>query len=142
MTTTGLRRILLPCLLLRGLALSACQPKLGADHAVLRIASQKGGTKSLLLAAHVLDGAPYKVEWSEFPSAQALLEALAAGAVDAGSVGDAPFIFAYAAGDKIKAVEATRVAAGGGGTAILVRGESPIHSGADLKGRRIGTGRG
>jgi sulfonate transport system substrate-binding protein len=140
--STAPKRILLLCLVLAGLALAACQPKAGPDQAVLRIASQKGGTKSLLLASHALDGAPYRVEWSEFPSAQALLEALAADAVDAGAVGDAPFIFAYAAGDKIKAVEATRAAGGGGGTAVLVRADSPIRSPADLKGKRIATGRG
>jgi len=129
--STSVRTILLPCLLLTGLVLAGCQPKAASGQAVLRIASQKGGTKSLLLASHALDGAPYRVEWSEFPSAQALLEALGAGAVDAGAVGDAPFIFAYAAGDKIKAVEATRAAGGGGGTAVLVRAYSPIQSPAD-----------
>ena len=122
--------------------LAACQQKPAADTAVLKIASQKGGTKALVLAAHALDGAPYKVEWSEFPSAQALLEALGAGAVDAGAVGDAPFIFAYAAGSKIKAVAATRTASGGASTVVLVKDGSPIRQPADLKGRRIATGRG
>jgi sulfonate transport system substrate-binding protein len=82
------------------------------------------------------------VEWSEFPSAQALLEALGAGAVDAGAVGDAPFIFAYAAGDKIKAVEASRASGGGSATALLVKAGSPIRTAADLRGKRIATGRG
>src|SRR4051812_41581504 len=72
---------------------------------VLRVGSQKGGTKSLMLAAGVLEGAPYRIQWAEFPAAQNLLEALGAGAVDLGQVGDAPFLFAYASGSKIKAVQ-------------------------------------
>lgn len=125
------------------LALGACQPKTAThETVVLKIASQKGGTKSLILAAHALDGAPYRVEWSEFPSAQALLEALSAGAVDAGAVGDAPFIFAYSSGAKIKAVLASRSSGGGSATAVLVKADSPIRSPADLKGKRIATGRG
>jgi sulfonate transport system substrate-binding protein len=127
---------------LLALGLAACQPKAAPDQAVLKIASQKGGTKSLMLASHALDGAPYKVEWSEFPSAQALLEALSANAADAGAVGDAPFMFAYAAGSPIKVVLATRSSGGGGSTAILARADSPIHTAADLKGKRIATGRG
>ena len=123
-------------------SLGGCEKKPAVDTAVLKIASQKGGTKALMLAAHALDGAPYRVEWSEFPSAQALLEALGAGAVDAGAVGDAPFIFAYAAGSKIKAVAATRTSSGGGATVLLVEDGSPIRSPADLKGRRVATGRG
>jgi len=129
-------------LALAGLALAACQPKAASQAPVLKIASQKGGTKSLVLSSHALDGAPYRVEWSEFPSAQALLEALSAGAVDAGAVGDAPFIFAYAAGSKIKVVEASRASGGGSSTAVLVRADSPIRTAADLKGKRIATGRG
>lgn len=124
------------------LGLAACQPKAAPDQAVLKIASQKGGTKSLMLASHALDGAPYKVEWSEFPSAQALLEALSANAADAGAVGDAPFMFAYAAGSPIKVVLATRSSGGGASTAILARADLPIHTAADLKGKRIATGRG
>jgi sulfonate transport system substrate-binding protein len=132
----------MPFLVLAALALAGCHPRAASAVPVLKIASQKGGTKSLMLASHTLDGAPYKVEWSEFPSAQALLEALSAGAVDAGSVGDAPFMFAYATGAKIKAVQATRASGGGASTAILVRANSAIRTAADLKGRRIATGRG
>jgi sulfonate transport system substrate-binding protein len=141
MLTSSSTRILWPAIL-AAFALAACQPKSASDQTVLRIASQKGGTKSLVLASHALDGAPYKVEWSEFPSAQALLEALGAGAVDAGAVGDAPFVFAFAAGDKIKVVEVTRASGGGGGTAVLVRADSLIHTPTDLRGKRIATGRG
>ncbi len=137
-----MRSGLAPIVVLLAVVLAACQPRTATDQPVLKIASQKGGTKSLVLASRVLDGAPYRVEWSEFPSAQALLEAMSAGAVDAGAVGDAPFIFAYAAGSKIKVVQATRSSGGGSSTAVLVRADSPIRSAADLKGKRIATGRG
>jgi len=137
-----MRSTLSPLLVLAAMVITGCHPRVASDEPVLKIASQKGGTKSLVLASHVLDGAPYKVEWSEFPSAQALLEALSADAVDAGAVGDAPFMFAYATGAKIKVVQATRASGGGSSTAVLVRANSPIHTAADLKGKRIATGRG
>jgi sulfonate transport system substrate-binding protein len=110
--------------------------------AVLKVGSQKGGTKALMTASGALAGAPYKVEWSEFAAAQPLLEAIAAGAVDVGAVGDAPFLFAFAGGTPIKAVQASKASGGGSGTQILVQGRSPIRSAADLRGRKIATGRG
>lgn len=42
-------------------------------------------------AAGVLKDVPYKIEWKELMAAAPLLEALGAGAIDAGRVGDAPF---------------------------------------------------
>ncbi|MBV9510762.1 MAG: ABC transporter substrate-binding protein [Caulobacteraceae bacterium] len=122
-------------------ALAACHGRQTQD-LVLKIASQRGSTRAVMEAAGVLQGAPYKIEWSEFPSAQALLEALDGGAVDAGLVGDAPFMFAYASGAPIKAVQALRADNGGAATAIVVPAASPIRSLADLKGRRIAAGKG
>ena len=124
------------------LTLVACGKPQGAAEAVLKVGSQKGGDKALLIASGALEGAPYRVEWSDFPAAQHLLEALAAGAVDVGLVGDAPFLFAYAGGAHIQAVHAVASAQGGLSTAILIPRDSPIHSEADLRGRRIATGRG
>lgn len=123
-------------------ALAACG-RGGGDSKVLRVGSQKGGTKSMMLASGALDGAPYTVEWSEFPAAQNLLEALGSGAIDTGLVGDAPFQFAYQAGSPIKAIGAQsskeRVA---GALALLVPGASPIRDAKGLKGKRIATTRG
>jgi sulfonate transport system substrate-binding protein len=130
-------------LALVALVLASCGPRASNDGGpvVLKIASQRGGTRALMEAAGVLQRAPYKIEWSEFPSAQALLEALGAGAIDAGAVSDAPFMFAYASGAKIKAVQAIRSDGSAATTAILVPAGSPIRTAADLKGRRIATGR-
>jgi sulfonate transport system substrate-binding protein len=127
---------------LLALALAGCGKPQGEAQAVLKVGSQKGGDKALLLASGALDGAPYRVEWSDFPAAQHLLEALAAGAVDVGLVGDAPFLFAYAGGADIKAVHASANPQGGIATAVLLPKASPVRSVADLKGRRIATGRG
>jgi sulfonate transport system substrate-binding protein len=127
-------------------ALAACgkggQASAPGGQVVLKVASQKGTTRALVEAAHVLDGASYRVEWSEFPSAQTLLEALNAGAADVGIAGDAPFMFAYASGAKIKVAEAYRAGAGGTSTAIIVPNTSPIHAIGDLRGRKIATGKG
>ncbi|AWN45155.1 aliphatic sulfonates ABC transporter substrate-binding protein [Methylobacterium terrae] len=107
---------------------------------VLRVGDQKGGSRALMEAAGVLDGLPYRLEWREFPAAAPLLEALNAGAIDTGIAGDAPFTFAAAAGAPIKAIFAIRQ--NQAGLALLVRPDSPVRSFADLKGRRIATGRG
>jgi sulfonate transport system substrate-binding protein len=145
-TTKAIRPLL--ALALAGVALAACKPASQAAatdplQGVLKVGSQRGATKSLLLASHALDGAPYKIEWSEFPAAQHLLEALSAGAVDTGEVGDAPFLFAYAAGSRIHVAHVYQASnAGGGVVAIIVPKTSGLRSAADLKGKRIATGRG
>jgi len=61
----------------------------GDARPVLKVGSQRGGAKSMMTAAGVLDDLPYRIEWSEFPAAQSLLEAIGAGAVDVGGVVDA-----------------------------------------------------
>lgn len=113
-----------------------------AAHAetTLRIGDQKGNARAVMEAAGVLADTPYKIEWSEFQAAAPLLEAAKAGAIDAGTVGDAPFTFAIAGGAPIKAIAATRSKQEG--LAVVVPGNSPAHSFKDLIGKRIGTGRG
>lgn len=127
-----------------GLALSALLALLVLAPAraeeVLRVGDQRGNARALMEAAGVLDALPYRLEWSEFPAAAPLLEALNAGAIDAGGVGDAPFTFAAAAGVPVKAFLAFRNRQDG--LAILVRPDSPVRSVADLKDRRIATNRG
>jgi sulfonate transport system substrate-binding protein len=119
------------------LALAACG---GKGKTVLKVGSQRGSTKSLLLAAGALDGASYEIEWSEFPAAQNLLEALGSGAVDVGLVGDAPFQFAFQSGSPIRAVGAMApTAKTPGALAILVAKTSPARTLNDLLGRKVAT---
>jgi sulfonate transport system substrate-binding protein len=115
-----------------GLLLAAAGASI-AQTVTLRVGDQRGNARAVMEAAGVLQNTPYKVEWSEFPNAAPLLEALRADAVDAGSVGDAPLTFAAAAGLQAKAIFATAYE----GNAILVTNASPYKGIADLKGKRI-----
>jgi sulfonate transport system substrate-binding protein len=106
----------------------------------LRVGDQKGNSQAVMEAAGVLKDVPYRIEWKEFPAAAPLLEALGAGAIETGLVGDAPFTFAAAANVPIKAIGAVRQTREG--LAILVPRESAIRNFEDLRGRKIATGRG
>jgi sulfonate transport system substrate-binding protein len=115
-------------------------PRPGRASASLIVGDQKGGAKSLMAASGVLTGIEHMIEWNIFAAAAPLLEALNAGAIDCGGVGDAPFAFARAAGVKAKVITATR--SSGASTALLVPATSTVRAFADLKGRTIGTGKG
>jgi sulfonate transport system substrate-binding protein len=125
-------------LLVAGILLSAIAS--ASAQTVLRVGDQKGNSQAVMQAAGVLKDVPYKIEWKEFPAAAPLLEALGAGAIDTGLVGDAPFTFAAAANVPVKAIGTVRQS--NEGLAILVPRDSKIHSFDDLKGKKIATGRG
>lgn len=111
-----------------------------AAEPTLKLGDQKGGERALLEAAGELDHLPYRIDWSEFAAAAPLLEALNAGAVDSGPVGDAPLVFALAAGAEIRAIGVNH--SNPEATAIIALPGSPLTDAASLKGRRIATGRG
>ncbi|KAA0017489.1 ABC transporter substrate-binding protein [Salinicola corii] len=111
-----------------------------ADPATLRIADQKGNMRAQLEAANALTGIDYRIQWSEFPAAAPLVEALNASAVDAGIIGDAPLVFALAAGAEVKAIAVDK--SNPYGTAVIANGDSDIKTSADLAGKRIAVGRG
>ena len=112
-----------------------------ADLQPLRVANQKSTIKALLEASGETKNVPYQIQWSEFPSASPLGEALNAGAVDIGALGDAPYVFALGAGAALKVVSIIH-AEGRNTTALVVPKNSPIKTAADLKGKKIVTGRG
>lgn len=76
-----------------------------------------------------------QVEWKEFPAGPPLLEALNAGAIDLGPVGESPPIFAQAAGADL--IYAASVAPNPKGSGVLVLQDSPIQTVADLKGKKV-----
>jgi sulfonate transport system substrate-binding protein len=131
----------LSLLLIAALAsFTALHPLTSVAEPVLKVGDQQLQTRGVLEASGQLKDVPYQIEWFNFPAAQPLGEALNAGAIDIGGLGDAPLIFAYAAGARVRAVAATRSQPVD--LAILVPAGSPIKSAADLKGKRIATTRG
>lgn len=128
-----IRLALAAALLLGSAALASAQT-------TLRVGDQKGNSQAVMEAAGVLKDVPYRIEWKEFAAAAPLLEALGAGAIETGLVGDAPFTFAAAANVPVKAIAAVRQSRDG--LAVLVPEHSKIKSFDELRGRKIATGRG
>lgn len=104
----------------------------------LRIGFQKGSLNLALLKSYGLleQRLPAtRVQWTEFPAGPQLLEALALGSVDLGATGDAPPVFAQAAGKDVVYVGAEPPKPDS--SAVLVKPGSPLKALPDLKGRRI-----
>lgn len=80
------------------------------------------------------------VKWVEFPAGPQLLEGLNVGAVDVGFVGEAPPIFAQAAGANFVYIGFDPAAPEA--EAIVVPKDSPIKTLADLKGKKIALNKG
>ncbi|MFF7065864.1 aliphatic sulfonate ABC transporter substrate-binding protein [Pseudomonas sp. NPDC008258] len=111
-----------------------------SERLTLRIGDQKGNMRAQLEAADALRDLPYDIHWAEFPAAAPLAEALNAGAIDAGIIGDAPLLFVLASGAPVKAIAVDK--SDPFGTALLVRPDAPLQNAAELRGKRIATGRG
>ena len=126
--------------LVLAVALIAASLSSARAETTLIVGDQKGNSRAVMEASGVLKDVPYKIEWKEFAAAAPLLEALGAGAIETGLVGDAPFTFAAAANVPVKAIAAIRQTQDG--LAVLVPKESAIKSFDELKGKKIATGRG
>ncbi|MBN3754415.1 sulfonate ABC transporter substrate-binding protein [Paraburkholderia sp. Tr-20389] len=110
---------------------------------VLRIGNQKGYL-TLLKARGTLEKrlAPLNVSvsWTEFAAGPVQLEALNVGSIDFGDVGEAPPIFAQAAGAPLAYVAATVTRPQS--EAVLVPPQSAIRTVKDLKGKRVAFNKG
>jgi sulfonate transport system substrate-binding protein len=111
---------------------------------VLRIGYQKYGSLVLLKARGTLEkrlaNQGVAVSWLEFPAGPQLLEGLNAGAVDFGTVGETPPIFAQAAG--VDFVYVGNEPPAPTSEAIVVAHDSPIQSVAGLRGKRVALNKG
>lgn len=113
----------------------------GKGGATLRVGDQAGtGAQSLLTAAGLLNKLPFKISWADFTSGPPMLQAMAAGDLDIGGVGDSPPVFAAAGGAKIAIVGA--VANDPNSAALVVPKNSPIKSISQLKGKKIAVAQG
>jgi len=120
-------------------------PALAQSASELRIGYQKGAS---LLVLQKAQGSLEKklaplgvgVKWVEFPAGPQLLEGLNVGSVDIGFVGEAPPIFAQAAGAKFYYIGNDPAAPKA--EAIVVPKDSAIRSVAELKGKKIALNKG
>jgi sulfonate transport system substrate-binding protein len=129
-----------------GVALSATLPQARAAEALkeLRIGYQKYGTFTLLKGRGTLDKRLLEkgitVKWTEFPAGPQLLEGLNVGSIDVGTVGEAPPIFAQAAGASL--VYFGNEPPCPASEAIVVPKGSLLHSVTDLKGKKVALNKG
>ena len=112
---------------------------------VIRIGYQKAATILYALKAKgelekALKASGASVTWTEFPAGPPMLEALNAGSIDFGYTGEAPPVFAQAAG--VPLVYVAYDPYGPKAEAILVHKDSPIKNVADLKGKKVAFAKG
>lgn len=111
----------------------------------LRIGYQKGASLLLLQKAQgslerKLAPLGVSVKWAEFAAGPQLLEGLNVGSVDVGFVGEAPPIFAQAAGARFYYIGHDPAAPKA--EALVVPKDSPLKSVAELKGRKVALNKG
>ena len=128
--TRLIQRLIASAVLSIGMVAATVGASYGQDK-VVRIGFQKYGKLVLLKSKGTLEEklktVGYKVVWTEFPSGPPLLEALNVGAIDFGNTGEAPPIFAQAAGAPIQYVAYEPPAPKG--EAILVPKDSKLQFG-------------
>jgi sulfonate transport system substrate-binding protein len=124
-----------------GATASPATAQVDVSDVTLHIGDQAGtGAQALLTAAGLIGKLPFKADWSDFTSGPPMLQAMAGGSVDVGGVGNAPPVFAAAGGDQLAIVGALQ--ANPNGSALLVPKGSPIHSVAQLRGKKIAVAQG
>ncbi|MFF8669468.1 ABC transporter substrate-binding protein [Streptomyces sp. NPDC015242] len=112
----------------------------GRGSVTISVGDQKGGSEAILRAAGELEDLDYRIKWSTFTSGPPLLEAVNAGAVDIGGVGNTPPVFAAGANSKIKVVAAWHGTSKG--DTILVPDGSPLKRPDQLEGRSVAVAQG
>jgi len=127
-----------------GMPVAAQAQAKGEVQVQVRIGYQKYGTLTLLKGRGTLEKRLAEqgvgVKWTEFPAGPVLLEGLNVGSIDFGTVGEAPPIFAQAAGANL--VYVGNEPASPASEAIVVPKGSGLRTLADLKGKKIALNKG
>lgn len=114
------------------------------EEKIVRIGYQKNCPfvilKGLGTLEEKLEPLGYKVEWKEFQSGPALIEAINAGSIDIGRTGNTPVIFAQAAGTRFVTLAAGKPKYHGSG--ILIPKGSHIKSITELKDKTVSFAKG
>ncbi|HEY0065105.1 MAG TPA: sulfonate ABC transporter substrate-binding protein [Telluria sp.] len=133
------RRLTLGLLVATILATGVATDAVAQASKEVRIGYQKYGTLTLLKGRGTLEKRlaekGVSVKWTEFPAGPVLLEGLNVGSIDFGTVGEAPPIFAQAAGANL--VYVGNEPPSPQSEAIIVPKGSTIRSVADLKGKKV-----
>jgi sulfonate transport system substrate-binding protein len=103
----------------------------------LRVGDQGRSTEIPLRLSGQLDNLPYKVEFNQFNSGPLVNQAIQAGAIDIGFMGDTPAMFAQASNIPVSVVGVSRT--DGPGTTLVATAASGIRSLGDLRGKKIAT---
>ncbi|MDZ8186994.1 MAG: aliphatic sulfonate ABC transporter substrate-binding protein [Nostoc sp. ChiSLP02] len=107
---------------------------------VLRMGYQSAGdlVRNRQVLEKRLEPLGVKVEWAQFVQGPQLMEGMAAGKVDVGSVGETPPIFAQVAGSQLVYVVGTqRTAKTGTSSVIAVPPESSLTKFEEIKGQEV-----
>lgn len=143
-TTLGLLFAAAAGVMAAGMPAAAQAQAKGEVQVPIRIGYQKYGTLTLLKGRGTLEkrlaGQGVGVQWTEFPAGPVLLEGLNVGSIDFGTVGEAPPIFAQAAGANL--VYVGNEPASPASEAIVVPKGSGLRTLADLKGKKIALNKG
>lgn len=120
-------------------------PAAKAESPVLRIGYQKSASLFVLQKTQgtlekKLQAQGASVKWVEFPAGPQLLEGLNVGSVDVGFVGEAPPIFAQAAGAQFVYIGFDPAAPEA--EALVVPKDSPIKTVAAMKGKKVALNKG
>ena len=143
-TTLGLLFAAAAGVMAAGMPATALAQAKGEVQVQVRIGYQKYGTLTLLKGRGTLEKRLAEqgvgVKWTEFPAGPVLLEGLNVGSIDFGTVGEAPPIFAQAAGANL--IYVGNEPASPASEAIVVPKGSGLRTLADLKGKKIALNKG